>query len=166
MFWRKSKTDISLSLVVIEAYSRDVGGKVGRIYKGDMKTLKVSEGDLLEIYGKSKIIVKCKETYPSDEGRGIIRLDASDRIKAQVEFEETIAARKTTMPEAQKIVLKPLVETDPFDESILSYQFLDTPLMKGEIVSVRSVAHLVVTTVPVVEAVLCTKNTAFYILEP
>ena len=170
LFWKKSKhEDLPLALITIEAYSADVGGKIARIDKDCMKMLKVSEGDLLVVNGKSKIIVKCKQIYPSDEGRGIIRLDTSDRIKAQVEIGETVAAQKTSIPEGQKIVLRPLVETDPLDERYLSSQFLDVPLMKGEIVAVhhfgQSVNYLIIGTNPDGEAVLVTKDTTFHILD-
>lgn len=65
----------ALSLKVLEAYTRDVGRGVARIDYDSMDTLNASTGDVIEIKGKRRTVAKCLPLYPSDEGKGIIRID-------------------------------------------------------------------------------------------
>ena len=37
--------------------------------------LNASTGDVIEIKGKRRTVAKCLPLYPSDEGKGIIRID-------------------------------------------------------------------------------------------
>ena len=65
----------TLSLKVLEAYTRDVGRGVARIDYDSMDSLGASTGDVIEIRGKRRTVAKCLPLYPSDEGKGIIRVD-------------------------------------------------------------------------------------------
>ena len=69
----------ALSLKVLEAYTRDVGRGVARIDYDSMDTLNASTGDVIEIKGKRRTVAKCLPLYPSDEGKGIIRIDGLGR---------------------------------------------------------------------------------------
>ena len=62
-------------LKVLEAYTRDVGRGVARIDYDSMDSLSASTGDVIEIRGKRRTVAKCLPLYPSDEGKGIIRVD-------------------------------------------------------------------------------------------
>ena len=68
-----------LSLKVLEAYTRDVGRGVARIDYDSMDNLGASTGDVIEIKGKRRTVAKCLPLYPSDEGKGIIRIDGLGR---------------------------------------------------------------------------------------
>jgi len=68
-------SESGLSLKVLEAYTRDVGRGVARIDYDSMDTLNASTGDVIEIKGKRRTVAKCLPLYPSDEGKGIIRID-------------------------------------------------------------------------------------------
>ena len=48
----------SLSLKVLEAYTRDVGRGVARIDYDSMDTLNASTGDVIEIKGKRRTVAK------------------------------------------------------------------------------------------------------------
>ena len=69
-----------LTLKVLEAYTRDVGRGVARIDYDSMDTLNASTGDVIEIKGKRRKVAKCLPLYPSDEGKGIIRIDGLGSI--------------------------------------------------------------------------------------
>jgi transitional endoplasmic reticulum ATPase len=58
----------TLSLKVLEAYTRDVGRGVARIDYDSMDSLGASTGDVIEIRGKRRTVAKCLPLYPSDEG--------------------------------------------------------------------------------------------------
>src|SRR5918911_695265 len=75
-----TKNDTTLSLKVLEAYTRDVGRGVARIDYDSMDSLSASTGDVIEIRGKRRTVAKCLPLYPSDEGKGIIRVDALEAI--------------------------------------------------------------------------------------
>ena len=72
----------TISLKVLEAYTRDVGRGVARIDYDSMDSLSASTGDVVEIKGKRKTVAKCLPLYPSDEGKGIIRVDGLVRNNA------------------------------------------------------------------------------------
>mgnify|MGYP003684696459 CR=1 FL=1 len=59
-------TQNSLSLKVLEGYTRDVGRGVARIDYDSMDTLNASTGDTIEIKGKRRTVAKCLPLYPSD----------------------------------------------------------------------------------------------------
>ena len=65
----------TLSLKILEAYTRDVGRGIARIDYDSMDSLSASTGDVVEIRGKRRTVVKCLPLYPSDEGKGIVRVD-------------------------------------------------------------------------------------------
>jgi transitional endoplasmic reticulum ATPase len=66
-FYYKNKGTVSLK--ILEAYTRDVGRGVARIDYDALNSLNASAGDIMEISGgKRRIVAKCLPLYPSDEG--------------------------------------------------------------------------------------------------
>ena len=84
----------SISLKVLEAYTRDVGRGIARIDYDTMDSLAVSTGDVVEIRGKRRTTAKCLPLYPSDEGKGIIRIDGLVRNNSGIAIGDTIFIRK------------------------------------------------------------------------
>ena len=74
-------------LKVLEAYTRDVGRAVARIDYDTMDSLNASTGDIIEIQGKRRTVAKCLPLYPSDEGKGIVRVDGLVRNNAGLAME-------------------------------------------------------------------------------
>jgi len=68
-----------ISLKVLEAYTRDVGRGVARIDYDSLDTLSASTGDGIEVTGNRRTVAECLPLYPSDEGKGIIRIDGLGR---------------------------------------------------------------------------------------
>ena len=52
-----------------------------------MDTLNASTGDVIEIHGKQRTVVKCIPLYPKDEGKRIIRIDSSGRTHSVLQSE-------------------------------------------------------------------------------
>jgi transitional endoplasmic reticulum ATPase len=144
----------SLSLKVLEAYTRDVGRGVARIDYDSMDTLNASTGDVIEIKGKRRTVAKCLPLYPSDEGKGIIRIDGVRKIKAVA---------------AEKIVVAPLEAIPPIDERYLADALESVPLIKGDNVMVPyfggRLTFQVIGVNPAADAVLVTQKTVFHIAE-
>ncbi|MGH2638173.1 MAG: AAA family ATPase, partial [Rhabdochlamydiaceae bacterium] len=80
----------SVSLKVLEAYTRDVGRGVARFDYSAINTLDTDTGEIIEIKGKRKTVVKCLPLYPADEGRGVIRIDGLIRSNAGVSLGDSV----------------------------------------------------------------------------
>src|ERR1700740_3852411 len=97
----------TLSLKVLEAYTRDVGRGVSRIDYDSMDSLNASTGDVVEIKGKRRTVAKCLPLYPSDEGKGIIRVDGLVRNNAGIAIGDTVAVRQINAVAAEKVEVVP-----------------------------------------------------------
>src|ERR671935_3333401 len=132
-----TKNGTSLSLKVLEAYTRDVGRGVARIDYDSMNSLHVSTGDVIEVKGdKRRTVAKCLPLYPSDEGKGIIRVDGLVRNNAGVAIGDTVVVRKIKAVPAEKVIVAPLESIPPIDERYLSDALESVPLIKGDNVMV------------------------------
>ena len=91
---------LNADLKILEAYSRDVGRGIARIDYDSMDLLNASTGDVIEIRGgvKSKstrrTVAKCLPLYPSDEGKGIIRIDGLVRNNAGLAYRRYCSCKK------------------------------------------------------------------------
>ncbi len=131
-----NKNDTTLSLKVLEAYTRDVGRGVARIDYDSMDSLSASTGDVIEIRGKRRTVAKCLPLYPSDEGKGIIRIDGLVRNNAGVAIGDTVVVRKIKAVPAEKVIVAPLEAIPPIDERYLADALESVPLIKGDNVMV------------------------------
>src|SRR6187200_612600 len=161
----------TLSLKVLEAYTRDVSRGVARIDYDSMDSLSASTGDVIEIRGKRRTVAKCLPLYPSDEGKGIIRVDGLVRNNAGVAIGDTVVVRKIKAIPAEKVIVAPLEAIPPIDERYLADALESVPLIKGDNVMVpyfggRLTFQVIgVTPGPGVDAVLVTQKTVFHIAE-
>src|ERR687886_1008599 len=161
----------TLSLKVLEAYTRDVGRGVARIDYDSMDSLSASTGDVIEIRGKRRTVAKCLPLYPSDEGKGIIRVDGLVRNNAGVAIGDTVIVKKIKAVPAEKVIVAPLEAIPPIDERYLADALESVPLIKGDNVMVpyfggRLTFQVIgVTPGPGIDAVLVTQKTVFHIAE-
>ena len=159
----------TLSLKILEAYTRDVGRGVSRIDYDSMDSLTASTGDVVEIKGKRRTVAKCLPLYPSDEGKGIVRVDGLVRNNAGVAIGDTVVVRKIKAVPAEKVIVAPLEAIPPIDERYLADALESVPLVKGDNVMVpyfggRLTFQLIGVT-PAADAVLVTQKTMFHIAE-
>ena len=159
----------TLSLKVIEAYTRDVGRGVARIGYDSMDALNASTGDVIEIKGKKRTVAKCLPLYPSDEGKGIIRIDGLGRNNSGMAIGDTITVRKVDAVAAEKVVVAPLKPIPPIDERYLTDALEAVSLIKGDNVMVPyfggRLTFQVIGVTPKADAVLVTHTTIFHIVE-
>src|SRR5215467_11284325 len=159
----------TLSLKVLEAYTRDVGRGVARIDYDSMDSLSASTGDVIEIRGKRRTVAKCLPLYPSDEGKGIIRVDGLVRNNAGVAIGDTVVVRKIKAVPAEKVIVAPLEAIPSIDERYLADALESVPLIKGDNVMVPyfggRLTFQVIGVTPVADAVLVTQKTVFHIAE-
>jgi transitional endoplasmic reticulum ATPase len=162
----------TLSLKVLEAYTRDVGRGVARIDYDSMDSLSASTGDVIEIRGKDRrTVAKCLPLYPSDEGKGIIRVDGLVRNNAGVAIEDTVVVRKIKAIPAEKLIVAPLEAIPPIDERYLADALESVPLIKGDNVMVpyfggRLIFQVIGVAPPAAaDAILVAQKTIFNIAE-
>jgi len=162
-------TENAISLKILEAYTRDVGRVIGRIDYDTMEAMGVSSGDILEIKGKRRSVAKCLPLYPSDEGKGIIRIDGLGRNNIGVAIGDTVTVSKIKTVPAEKIVVAPLESIPPLDERYLTDSLEGIPLIKGDNIMVPyfggRLTFQVIGLTPPTEAVLVTAKTVFHIAE-
>ena len=157
----------TLSLKVLEAYTRDVGRGVARIDYDSMDSLSASTGDVIEIRGKRRTVAKCLPLYPSDEGKGIIKGDGLVRNNAGVAIDDTVVVRKIKAVPAEKVIVAPLEAIPPIDERYLADALESVPLIKGDNVMVPyfggRLTFQIIGVTPAADAVLVTQKTIFHI---
>ncbi|HSB56280.1 MAG TPA: CDC48 family AAA ATPase [Nitrosopumilaceae archaeon] len=159
----------SISLKVLEAYSRDVGRGIARLDYDSTNSLSAATGDVIEIKGKKRTVAKCMPLYPSDEGKGIIRVDGLVRNNLGVAVGDKIEVRKIKAVPAEKIIVAPLEAIPPIDERYLADSLENTPLIKGDNIMVPyfggKLTFQVIGVTPVADAVIVTQKTLFHIGE-
>lgn len=159
----------TLSLKVLEAYTRDVGRGVARIDYDSMDSLSASTGDVVEIRGKRRTVAKCLPLYPSDEGKGIIRIDGLVRNNSGVAIGDTVIVKKIKAVPAEKVIVAPLEAIPPIDERYLADALESVPLIKGDNVMVPyfggRLTFQVIGVNPAADAVLVNQKTIFHIAE-
>src|SRR5437773_6250121 len=160
----------TLSLKVLEAYTRDVSRGVARIDYDSMDSLSASTGDVIEIKGKDRrTVAKCLPLYPSDEGKGIIKGDGLVRNNAGVAIGDTVVVRKIKAVPAEKVIVAPLEAIPPIDERYLADALESVPLIKGDNVMVPyfggRLTFQVIGVTPAADAVLVTQKTIFHITD-
>ena len=147
-----------------------MGRGVARIDYDSMDSLSASTGDVVEIGGKRRTVAKCLPLYPSDEGKGIIRVDGLVRNNAGVAIGDTVVVRKIKAVPAEKVIVAPLEAIPPIDERYLADALESVPLIKGDNVMVpyfggRLTFQVIGVTPQASDAVLVTQKTMFHIAE-
>jgi transitional endoplasmic reticulum ATPase len=132
-----------------------------------MDALEASTGDVIEVKGKRRTVAKCLPLYPSDERKGLLRIDGLVRNNAGVAIGDMVTVKKVKAPIAEKIVVAPLEATPPIDERYLADALEGVPVTKGDNVMVAyfggRLTFQVVGITPVADAALITQRTAFVI---
>jgi len=140
---------------------------VARVDYDVMDALGATSGDILEIKGKRRSVAKCLPLYPSDEGKGIIRVDGLGRNNTGVAIGDTVTVRKIKTVAAEKIVIAPTDSIPPIDERYLTESLESIPLVKGDNIMVPyfggKLTFQVIGITPAADAVLVTQKTVFHI---
>ncbi len=132
-----------------------------------MDALEATTGDILEIKGKRRSVAKCLPLYPSDEGKGIIRVDGLGRNNTGVAIGDTVTVRKIKTVAAEKVIIAPTDSIPPIDERYLTESLESIPLVKGDNIMVPyfggKLTFQVIGITPAADAVLVTQKTVFHI---
>ena len=94
-------------LKVAELKPGEAGRGVARVDPELMDILGLKVGDIVQIDGSKKTVVKVLRGGPEDANRGIIRIDGSTRRNAGTGIDERVGIKKVTAKNAEKITFSP-----------------------------------------------------------
>ncbi len=137
-----SNKDIKLK--VMEAVQDDVNKGIVRLDSNFMKQLGVNEGDVVKINGEKTTAAIVRRGYPGDINLSIVRIDGDTRKNAKTSIGEFITITKTEVVPAKKVVVGPLGRIPPLTHEFLKQALLNRPIMKNDIISLRSDRHKVI----------------------
>jgi transitional endoplasmic reticulum ATPase len=114
----------------------DYGRGIARIDTKTMKTLKIKEGDIIEIEGKRKSVAIAVRAYPADVGLNIIRIDGLVRRNCGTSIGEVVKVRVPEVKEATKVVLAPAEKgiSVHISPNLLKQNIFMRPVIKGDII--------------------------------
>src|SRR3990170_7154197 len=109
-----AQTSNLLTLRVAEATQRDFGRGIARIDPQNMKKMDVQTGDVIQITGKKRTAAKVLPTYPENRGKDLVQIDGIIRNNAFVGIGDSVCIGKIDAEKAEKIVLAPLEQAQPW----------------------------------------------------
>ncbi|WP_407519489.1 CDC48 family AAA ATPase [Methylobacterium oryzisoli] len=122
---------------VANARAQDVGRGVARIGAALLHTLRIQEGEAIEIVGKRHTTALAIALGAEDEGLSIIRLDGLQRVNAGVGSGDYVEIKRAEVRPAQRVVLAPAQKNLRLQGSgeALRRTFFRRPLVAGDVIS-------------------------------
>ncbi|ACL62297.1 CDC48 family AAA ATPase [Methylobacterium nodulans] len=122
---------------VANARAQDVGRGVARVSAALLHSLRLQEGDAIEIIGKRHTTALAIALGAEDEGLSIIRLDGLQRVNAGVGSGDHVEIRRAEVRPATRIVLAPAQKNLRLQGSgeALRRTFYRRPLVAGDVIS-------------------------------
>ncbi|PIO04354.1 ATPase [Candidatus Woesearchaeota archaeon CG08_land_8_20_14_0_20_47_9] len=126
-----------MKLKVAEAVQDDVNKGIVRIDSGFMHQIGIRPGDFVAIKGERATVCLSDRAYPGDIGLNIIRMDGVIRRNAKTSIGELVAVSKTTVVEANRVVIAPAKKGIVIRAAanIFKQGLLGRAVVKGDIVS-------------------------------
>ncbi len=157
-------------LKVAELKPGEAGKGVARIDPEIMGILGLKVGDIVQIDGTKKTVVKVLMGGPEDANRGIIRIDGSTRRNAGTGIDERVGIKKIKAKNAEKITFSPTEQLRLQGGEEFIRQIMDgRSFAKGDTITLSVMGNkieLVVTSFsPSAEAVTMTSSTEVKINE-
>jgi len=133
-------------LKISEAFQQDVGYGRARIDHQTRVGLDLSIGDVIEIEGTKKTAAVVWRAHPTDEGKGILRIDNLTRKNAGSGLGERVKIRRAEIKEAKDVTLAPLIskgqqiQFGSGIDNLIKKGLLKRPLTKGDSVIIPGIA--------------------------
>ena len=152
-------------LKVAELKPGEAGRGVARVDPELMDILGLKVGDIVQIDGSKKTVVKVLRGGPEDANRGIIRIDGSTRRNAGTGIDERVGIKKVTAKNAEKITFSPTEQLRlQGGEDYIKQVMEGRVFAKGDTITLSVMGNkidLVVTSfAPSAEAIMMTNATA------
>ena len=151
-------------LKVAELKPGEAGRGVARVDPELMNILDLKVGDIVQIDGSKKTVVKVLRGGPEDANRGIIRIDGSTRRNAGTGIDERVGIKKVTAKNATKIIFSPTEQLRlQGGEDYIRQVMEGRAFAKGDTITLSVMGNKIDLTVtsftPSAEAVLMTSTT-------
>jgi len=158
------------ALKVAELKPNEAGRGIARMDPELMDILQLKVGDIVQIDGKKKTVVRILRGGLEDANRGIIRIDGSTRRNAGTGIDERVDVKKVTVKNAEKITFAPTEQLKiQGGEQYLKQVMEGRPFVKGDILTLSVMGNkidLVVTSfAPSADAIMMTRETEVKIAE-
>ena len=158
------------AIKVAELKPGETGKGIARLDPELMDILELRAGDIIQIDGTKKTVVRVLRGAPEDANRGIIRIDGSTRRNAGTSIDERIGIKKIIAKNAEKITFSPPQELRlQGGEEYISKVMEDRVFAKGDVLTLNVMGNkidLVVTSFsPAGDAVIMTSGTGVKISE-
>ena len=98
------------AIKVAELKPGETGKGIARLDPALMDIFEFKTGDIIQIDGAKRTVVKVLRGAPEDANRGIIRIDGSTRRNAGTSIDERVGIKKVTAKNAEKITFSPTEE--------------------------------------------------------
>jgi len=98
------------AIKVAELKPGETGKGIARLDPELMDIFEFKTGDIIQIDGTKKTVVKVLRGAPEDANRGIIRIDGSTRRNAGTSIDERVGVKKILAKNAEKITFSPTEE--------------------------------------------------------
>ncbi|MFA4819864.1 MAG: AAA family ATPase [Candidatus Aenigmatarchaeota archaeon] len=114
----------------------DFGRGIVRISAKDMKSIGITEGDVVELEGKRKTAAIAVRAYPVDIGLDIVRMDGLERRNCGSGVSETVKVKKATVVEAKAVTIAPARKgiIIHMGGNLIKQNILMRPLVSGDII--------------------------------
>lgn len=158
------------AIKVAELKPGETGKGIARLDPTLMDILDLKVGDIIQIDGNKKTVVKVLRGGPEDANRGIIRIDGSARRNAGTSIDERVSVKKITVKDAAKITFSPTEELRlQGGEEYLVQVMEGRAFAKGDVLTLNVMGNkidLIVTSfAPSADAVMMTSSTQVKVSE-
>ena len=126
------------AIKVAELKPGETGRGIARLDPALMDILGIKFGDIVQIDGNKKTVVKVLRGGPEDANRGIIRIDGSTRRNAGVSIDERVSIKKIVAKNAEKITFGPTEQLRlQGGEDFLRQNFEGRAISKGDTITLN-----------------------------
>ena len=132
-------------LKTAEGLSQDVGAGRARVDAKTRLLIGASPGDIVEIEGLRKTAAVIWRAQPTDEGKGIIRMDNLIRKNARVGIGDKVTVTKAKSKSAKSVVIAPVIpegqkiQFGQGIEQLIKKGMLKRPVMTGDTVVIAGI---------------------------
>ncbi|MFA5448039.1 MAG: AAA family ATPase, partial [Sphaerochaeta sp.] len=152
------------ALKVAELKPSEAGRGIARLDPELMDILDLMVGDVIQIDGKKRTVVKVLRGSPEDANRGIIRIDGSTRRNAGAGLDDRVDVKKVAVKDAERITFAPTEALKiQGGEEYLAQVMEGRAFVKGDVLTLSVMGNkidLVVTSFsPSADAVMMARST-------
>jgi transitional endoplasmic reticulum ATPase len=125
------KEENILKLNVAESMQEDIDKGIARISSDNMDRLGIFSGDLIEVKGKNRVILRALRALKKDSAKNIVRIDGTSRGNIGASMSDSVDVKRIEVKEAQSVTLSPLQEVRFSDDPTEYFhgKLLDIPLV-------------------------------------